>query len=141
MNKNFMAIIQDGKWFEVKSAYGGRFAVKLKANSNQKDSIDALWLSDYDHESMTIEEYSSDNWKYENDIFVIYGAGVFNFGSFENDDESIYDDGCNLIESKMYDVIMKNVPDGLIEETELKDIWSKLVNKTKLNVDILQVQN
>ncbi|MFE6075713.1 hypothetical protein ACFVQB_14670 [Paenibacillus sp. NPDC057886] len=141
MSDYFLAIIQQGRWFEVKSAYGGKYAVKMKANANQASSIDALWLSDYDHESMSIEEYSKDNWKYEHGTFVIYGAGVFNFGSFEIDEENIYDDGCNLIESKLYDVILKNAPDGFVKEEELKGVWSKLVNGVKLDIGVLEVQN
>ncbi|MNH75598.1 hypothetical protein D3C73_278420 [compost metagenome] len=141
MKQEFLTRIETGKWFEVKGKYGATYAVKLKANARIIGHIDALWLSYNDQESMTIEEYSEKDWTYEGGIFVIQGAGVYHFGSFEADDDSIYDDGYNIIERKMFDVIIKNAPDGLIEEVELKEVWSKLINEAVLGFDILEVQN
>lgn len=90
---------------------------------------------------MSIEEYSEKNWTFDGEIFVIQGAGVYHFGSFAADEESIYDDGLNIMEDRMYEVIMNNVSDGFIDESELKDVWGKLVNNQSLGFDFLDVQN
>ncbi|WP_339304482.1 hypothetical protein NST33_18305 [Paenibacillus sp. FSL L8-0435] len=122
----FLETINKGKWFTVKGKYGGVYAVKMAKSHSYDESIHSLWISTYDPESMSIEDYLKGDWKFVGNKFEQQGAGVYHFGSYEVEEDSIYDEEGKIVIEAMIDQILKNTEDGFVTSEEILDVWNKL---------------
>lgn len=127
--KSFLDDIRDGKWFEVRGVYGGKYAVKMKTTetADSNDYIDTLWLSKNDPESMCFSGYNMNCWDIRDDVFITFGSDVYNFGLADaSDGHSIYDENSGLVEKKMFETILKHANKDFIKEKELLEVWKKV---------------
>ncbi|MEK4006385.1 hypothetical protein [Paenibacillus sp. FSL H3-0333] len=133
----FLESIGVGKWFVVKGKYGGNYAVKMIKSKAYNKGIHSVWLSANDPESMAIEDYLKGDWKYEDSKFERQGAGVYHFGSFEIEEDSIYDEQGKVVLDKMVEEIIQNCEPGFVTEQEIVDTWNMLADD-KLTFEVLE---
>ena len=126
--QQFLEEVKEGKWFRVEIDMNVSFLVKMKPaiHPNGETMLESLWLSDDDHEGMTIEEYYKNDWSITDNTLTIRGKGTNHIGSFDNigDETSIYDEDGLLVEEKLKRIVLENVRKDFLSQTEFDSMWT-----------------
>lgn len=139
----FLATIQEGKWFRVYNKYNTVYAVKMKEIMvGGRKVIQSLWLSFRDPEAMCFEDFVPTDWEWKDGVFRHFSAGVYHFGSpmdsRKGADDCIYDLAKGeIIESRMKQQIFEYASKGFITENEFDEVWTKIKQDIPLEFDIL----